>query len=841
VGGNGGSGIVIVRYVTAGSPTSTYTVVYDGNGADSGAPPDRQSKTQNVAVVVAGNTGNLARTDFTFVGWNTATNSMGTDCVPGLTYEANASLTLYAKWAPATTILTLAAGSGGAVQNAGAWVVTRGVAIGIVATAAEGYVFTAWKVMSGAATFADIQAATTTVAITAPATIQAYFAPINPPSGTVWSWGQNTYGQLGDGTNINRVLPVQTIGLSNVTAMAAPSAGGSTFGLSSNGTVWAWGYNNIGQLGDGTKTNLTSPTQVRLTDGSPLSNVVAMAAAGYSTYALHSNSTIWAWGANNYGQLGDGTKANRLFATRVILPDGSPLSNVVAMAAAGNSAYALHSNSTIWAWGYNNVGQLGDGTKTNRTSATQVRLPDGVPLSNVVAIVAGAAGGGYDTMYALKRDGSLYAWGDSTFGQLGDGTNINRSTPVQVLGLSNIAAVASSGYSTYALHTNGTLWACGWNNKGQLGDGTTSNRSTFVQVAGVSNITAIARSINSAFALDSDNMAWAWGWNYYGQLGDGTTGNRLVPTPVVMSDGSQLSNVASIVTSGGATYALMRDGRLCSWGDNSSGQLGDGTTRNRLNPVQVKSIDGTTTLSGVARVCANGNGVLVIRNLTASGGNVSELAGAAAPSGLTATALATNRIELAWTDSATNEAGYVVDRSTDSNAWESVTVTSANATNASSTGLTTNTLYYFRVAARNAAGLSAYGYASARTWTVYEAWQRSHFGGADLNNLSLSGATADPDHDGLNNEQEYWAGTIPTNAASCLVLYALTNNPAAPGEYVVWWQSATGRLYTVQAASNLVVVGFTNIATHLPATPPVNVHTDNVSSVGCRFYRVQVE
>jgi hypothetical protein len=107
-----------------------------------------------------------------------------------------------------------------------------------------------------------------------------------------------------------------------------------------------------------------------------------------------------------------------------------------------------------------------------------------------------------------------------------------------------------------------------------------------------------------------------------------------------------------------------------------------------------------------------------------------------------------------------------------------------------------------------------------------------------LNNLSISGPTADPDNDGLNNEQEYWAGTIPTNAASCLVLYALTYNP--PGEYVVRWQSATGRLYTVQAATNLLT-GFTALTNGLPATPTVNVYTDKVNGAGQKFYRVGVE
>jgi hypothetical protein len=118
---------------------------------------------------------------------------------------------------------------------------------------------------------------------------------------------------------------------------------------------------------------------------------------------------------------------------------------------------------------------------------------------------------------------------------------------------------------------------------------------------------------------------------------------------------------------------------------------------------------------------------------------------------------------------------------------------------------------------------------------------RSHFGGADLNNLSISGPTADPDKDGLNNEQEYWAGTIPTNAASCLVLYSLTNNPVVPGEYLVRWQSVSDRWYTVQAATNLLTGFNLNLRTNIPATPPVNVHTDNVGTVGQKFYRIRVE
>ena len=238
---------------------------------------------------------------------------------------------------------------------------------------------------------------------------------------------------------------------------------------------------------------------------------------------------------------------------------------------------------------------------------------------------------------------------------------------------------------------------------------------------------------------------------------------------------------------------------------------------------------------GIANTGKGGSGTVIVRYVIAAAPSTPE-----APTGLTATAVATNRIELAWSDNATNETGFVVNRSLDSNAWILVTLTAANATNYSDTGLATNTLYYYRVAASNAAGRSAYGYASARTWTVYEQWQRLYFDLAGLNNLSISGAMADPDHDGLNNEQEYWAGTIPTNAASCLVLYSFTNNPVAPGEYVVRWQSVAGKHYAVQATTNLLV-GFSDLRTNILATPVVNVHTDNVNGAGQKFYRVVVE
>jgi hypothetical protein len=246
---------------------------------------------------------------------------------------------------------------------------------------------------------------------------------------------------------------------------------------------------------------------------------------------------------------------------------------------------------------------------------------------------------------------------------------------------------------------------------------------------------------------------------------------------------------------------------------------------------------GAARWDNAAAAGEGGSGIVVVRYVANGGGGA---VAPAAPTNFTATAAGTNQINLAWADQATDETGYVVDRSTDSNTWVLVVVTSVNVTNASSIGLTTNTLYYYRVAATNAGGRSAYCFASARTWSVYEAWRQTQFDSTSLTNSAISGATADPDYDGLNNEQEFWAGTIPTNASSCLMLYSLTNNPAVPGEFVLRWQSVAGKTYSVLAATNLMT-GFTALTNGLPATPTVNVYTDKVNGAGQKFYRVGVE
>jgi alpha-tubulin suppressor-like RCC1 family protein len=250
-------------------------------------------------------------------------------------------------------------------------------------------------------------------------------------------------------------------------------------------------------------------------------SVSPIAGGNWGSLRVKSDGTAWAWGYNSNGQLGDGTTTSQATPVQV-----SGLSGVTAVSAGEDSySLALLSDGTVWAWGSNSNGQLGDGTTTNRSTP--------VPVSGLsgVTVTAVAAGWGYSL--ALASDGTVWAWGKNNEGQIGDGTTTNRATPVQVGGLSGITvtALASAYESSFALTSDGTAWAWGYNSNGQLGDGTTTNRATPVQVSGLSGVTALAAGDRHALALKWDGTLWAWGENNEGQLGDGTTTDRHTPVP----------------------------------------------------------------------------------------------------------------------------------------------------------------------------------------------------------------------------------------------------------------------------------------------------------------------
>jgi alpha-tubulin suppressor-like RCC1 family protein len=302
--------------------------------------------------------------------------------------------------------------------------------------------------------------------------------------GTVWAWGVNQYGQLGDGTTIARPYParVQFADGSTLTNVVAVAAGDyHTLALRSDGTVWAWGYNWYGQLGDGTNLNFRiNPLQVsQAPNGVVLSNVVGVAAGENHSIVLRGDGTVWAWGRSNGWPEGAPDFDTFARPTRPIrLADGSTLTGIVKIAAGSTHGLAVHSDGSVWTWGRNVSGQLGDGTTTNRTFAAPVKLADGSILGGVVA-----ADGGSAHSIALRADGSVATWGLNASGQLGVGTTDASGYPLTVRlvdgsAFSNITAVSAGGHVSMALRADGSIWSWGDGNIAQLGDGSVSGFRT---------------------------------------------------------------------------------------------------------------------------------------------------------------------------------------------------------------------------------------------------------------------------------------------------------------------------------------------------------------------------
>jgi alpha-tubulin suppressor-like RCC1 family protein len=335
--------------------------------------------------------------------------------------------------------------------------------------------------------------------------------------GGVKCWGSNGAGQLGDGTTTDRLTPVDGIGLaSGLRALAAGEE--HTCVLTSGGGVRCWGSNEYGQLGDGTTTDRLTPVDVV----GLASLVQALAAGGFHACGLTSVGGVKCWGHNTYGQLGDGTTVNANAPVGV----SGLASGVQALAAGEFHTCALTSGGGVKCWGWNDRGQLGDGTNTERHTPVEV--------SGLASGVQALAAGGYHTC-ALMAKGGVKCWGSNYYGQLGDGTNTDRSTPVDVVGLAGGGQALAAGYvHTCALAAGGAVRCWGRNAHGQLGDGTTTGSNTPVNVSGLaSGVQALAAGFAHTCALMQTGGAKCWGYNFFGQLGDGTTMERDTPVDVV--------------------------------------------------------------------------------------------------------------------------------------------------------------------------------------------------------------------------------------------------------------------------------------------------------------------
>lgn len=316
---------------------------------------------------------------------------------------------------------------------------------------------------------------------------------------SLWTWGWNIAGQLGDGSNTDINTPAKI--MDNVATVSANSF--HSLAIKKDETLWVWGRTDYGLIGYVANTENNTPTKI-------MDNVTAISTGGFHSLAIKSDATLWVWGINSAGQLGDGTYINKDTPTKI-------MENILAVSAGNEFSLAIKNDGSLWAWGANTNGQLGDGSNTKKNSPTKI-------MDNVSTIAAGM-----DHSIVIKNDGSLWAWGKNNYGQLGDGTNLNKNIPTKIM--DNVLTIPSQSYHSLAIKNDGTLWTWGYNSSGQLGDGTNINKNIPTKI--LDNVLAAAAGGVHSLAMKDDGSLWAWGLNDYGQIGDGTNTKKNVPTRII--------------------------------------------------------------------------------------------------------------------------------------------------------------------------------------------------------------------------------------------------------------------------------------------------------------------
>ena len=345
-------------------------------------------------------------------------------------------------------------------------------------------------------------------------------------------------------------------------------------------TVYTWGPNGYGQLGDNTTSSRSSPVTVvgGMTNWSQISSF------GNHNLGIVSTGVIYSWGRNNNGQLGDNTTSNRSSPVTVV----GGITNWSQVSAGWNHSLGITSTGIAYAWGYNVSGNIGDNTTSDRSSP--VTVVGGITNWSQVS-------GGLRRSLGLTSTGIAYSWGRNNRGQLGDNTTSDRSSPVTVVGgVTNWSQLSTSSQDhSLGLTSTGIAYAWGWNFYGQLGDNTTTSYSSPITVVGgITNWNLLASGYRHSLGVTSTGIAYAWGSNSLGRLGDNTTSNRSSPVTVV----GGITNWNKVAGGQVHSLGLTSTGIAYAWGTNSLGQLGDNTTSSRSSPVTV--IGGITNWSHIS-------------------------------------------------------------------------------------------------------------------------------------------------------------------------------------------------------------------------------------------------
>ena len=362
--------------------------------------------------------------------------------------------------------------------------------------------------------------------------------------GSVWAWGNNRRGLLGDGTKQTLGTPIQVIGLSDIVKVSVGCGnGGHVLALKADGTLWSWGNNMHGQLGDGTTVDHTIAAKVP-----GISSVKDIAAGDKHSLALRYDGSVWAWGNNGKRECLNDTSEKILTPAKV-----QDIDSVKSISAGDQFSMASTTDGDVYIWGTLITGHMKP-TKINN-------------VSNISQVEAGN-----NSAYAVSSNGIVYAWGENEYGQLGIGTKDNVTAPTQISGLDTVERLSTGGTFALALKADGTVYAWGNNSSGQLGNGTLTESLSPVVVSEITNIALISSGYMHSVALDTDGDIWVWGNNRTYQLGDG---EKYKSSPVLLQE---IPGISTVNAGNNHALALKPDGTVWSWGSNEKGQLGNGHT-----------------------------------------------------------------------------------------------------------------------------------------------------------------------------------------------------------------------------------------------------------------------